>query len=319
MRSFIRPYLHSEPALLHEQFMYGHKETLFKIHKFPQNKYIRAQLQHGWIHHLNTRHTRANIVRDKKGKPFPLLVWSERIAKEYKLAGVRDVRVVGAPAAHYISSSTPKRFDNQSISKENEVKQDKLKIIYFPSHSFHGAEAQIDLTILDELRNFGEVTVSLYWMDFLDPRLRTNIGHRDCKIVCFGYRGASAIEAPWSNVGGRENFLIHLIESLKRYDAIIVDDISSVFLYAIILDKKIGFTRGESNWKNKGSYIKNDLATEYHDNIEILERFNINDLNIREIKDPSDSLKNFAITELGLGHLHELKNFLSLDDFIGTF
>lgn len=153
------------------------------------------------------------------------------------------------------------------------IESKESKILYFPSHSFHASEAKIELEVLDHLKNFGDVTVSLYWLDFLDPRIRFEIEARNCRVVCMGYRGSNMNEVPWANDGGRVNFMNELFNQISYHDAVVVDDISTVFFYAVLLGKNVGYTRKKSTWNSCRVNAGLSSEVEEHDNEEILSQW----------------------------------------------
>jgi len=247
MKSFVRPWIYKEEMLLSEQFAYGHREILLSSNNIELDKLIVGELQHGWT--LNTKDLVQSIrrARDRKGRLYPLYVWSKVLADKFIDLGHKNIQAIGSPWAHYAQSYKIKESHNRPIA------------IYFPSHSFYGADISDDtkasIEEIQELVGSTKVIVCLYWLDYIDPRKTRLYKSKGWETVCLGYRGAPATDFPWSNVGGRVNFLPNLFKLLLNCQLAISDEVGTAFWAANSLNINTYLTKQSpimrSIWTNQ--------------------------------------------------------------------
>jgi hypothetical protein len=287
--SFLAPWVYPEEVLLSEQFNYGHREVLLASNSMPQELIFLASLQHGWTH------TRVGtpLLKKRNLQNYPVMVWSSRIANGFPKANRNNVVVTGSPWVHLLRALgiTPPFLPQPANSGG--------KLVFFPSHSLPGASATHNYNIDNFIKTYGKhnVTVCLFWMDFIDPEIRAYYAKFSCQVVCLGYRGSSGFETPWAPTGGRTMFLPRLLDVLQSHDIVAVTDVSTPFWYALSLGKKLFITSKEENhrvWSRstyidfKGSY--SSFAKSEHD----LPIFPVG-----KVIEPTQELVQVALEELG--------------------
>jgi hypothetical protein len=287
--SFVAPWVYPEEVLLSEQFNYGHREILLASNSMSQDLIFLASLQHGWTH----KRVGTPLLKKRNFQNYPVMVWSTRIANGFPISKKKNVIVTGSPWVHLLRSLkiNPLRPVQPVRSEE--------KLVFFPSHSLPGASATHNYDIDNLIKTFGKhnVTVCLFWMDFIDPEIRAYYANYACQVVCLGYRGSSGFETPWAPTGGRTMFLPRLFDLLESNDIIAVTDVSTPFWYAMSLGKKLFITSKEENhrvWSRstyndfKGSYSSLTQSDQY-----------LPDFPIGKIIKPTQDLIQVALEELG--------------------
>ena len=109
--------------------------------------------------------------------------------------------------------------------------------------------------------DFNSVTTCLYWIDYLDPRVR-DFYEEYSEVTCLGYRSASANEAPWHDIGGRVNFLYQLHKLLSKNEIVVCDEISTAAMAALTLGKKVYICRDLVKFQDvgrRGPFVLNEL------------------------------------------------------------
>ena len=145
---------------LNEQFVFGHREVVIhSLNLHPQSFFL-ATLQHGWIDITSARNR--PLVYSRKGMSYIDYVWSERARLELKNIKRSKVFVLGSPFAHLshqFFSSEKLRLNRKFELFEN--------VVYFPSHSHHGWESDIEVRFSKLKEISKSINVCLYWLDFL--------------------------------------------------------------------------------------------------------------------------------------------------------
>lgn len=231
IKNYSSPFLYPEEVLLGEQFFFGHREILVNcLDLNPQTLFL-ATIQHGWTTEEYAL-KRPKVQKKFRGQ-FAEFVWSNRIAKTLERNGRESVYAVGSPWAHLIKRVGFWDYDARDHTNN------RPKLIYFPNHSHHGWVATLGAPFLDEFSEQFEITICLYWLDYLDPAVMSIFSNKKFKIVCCGYRGSSSGEIPWANVGGRTSFLLKLYEHINTADVVLCDEVGSAFWYALSLGKLV--------------------------------------------------------------------------------
>lgn len=247
MKNLVKPWLYKEEVLLSEQFAYGNREILLTCNGIKLDQLILGELQHGWTLDVDELKQSRSRLRSIFGKKYPLYVWSEDLRSRFEDAGHRDVYSIGSPWAHYVQAHGSIAHRKNSFT------------VYFPSHSYYGADVSNEfvksIQEIEEIVESSKVIVCLYWIDFIDPRKIEFFVEMGWNAICLGYRGAPSTEFPWSNVGGRINFLPNLLELLTNSQLVISDEIGTAFWAANSLGINTYLTRGtttiSSVWPNK--------------------------------------------------------------------
>jgi hypothetical protein len=134
-------------------------------------------------------------------------------------------------------------------------------------HGFRYVNAKpINLeTILLFLGNPGNLTISLYWTEYLDSILRDSLSDFGIQIVNSGYRGNGPFEKPSADIGGRSIYLLNVFKHICSHNKIICDEASTAFWYALSISKTIYLAnsiqeiRGIGSDKSFYSYNNRDL------------------------------------------------------------
>jgi hypothetical protein len=272
VKSVIRP----REVVLAEQFAFGNREMLLEFFEIDKSHLILGEVQHGWaIEPGNVSQGKTRLF-DEFGRTYPFYVWSPLLRDRLAALGHKRVKAIPSPWATVVQRLL-KDFQHELISEER-----SRSIVYFPAHSIHGYLALIDNrplleSVFKEYSNY-EVTVCLFWLDYIDPNVRKKYEEFGFKVYCVGYRGSPATEFPWSNVGGRIKFLPELLKLLVKADLVFCDEVSTAFWAASSLGKDVKVSietnPGIGNWDNKSE--RTELR---HDSV-------INDPALKHLKIP---------------------------------
>ena len=252
-KPFLSGLIHEDSIKLSEQFNFGHREILLAANSLDTSSIFSASIPHGWLVESNIRPY--PIVRRKNLKPYPVLSWSKRSEIALKSQSKRPVFTIGSPWSHLLRSIGINLRTLNSYPQLSHTRNSTM--LYMPSHSIHGGTAVHNFRI-DKLRerfDLKSVTVCLFWLDFINPKTYAFFSEQNCDVICIGFKGASAYDHPWSDAGGRVEFLPNLFKVLSRFDIIALDDVSTPFWYAVSLGKNVYITVEESqfNWMENGS------------------------------------------------------------------
>jgi hypothetical protein len=241
----------------YEQFMYGHREILLAYARsanqsLPPNSIISAGLQHGWAGDANIWR-----VRNKNLTPATRYVWEKR----FEIGLPKSTRniAIGAPWLYLL--------DILGIEKGSEYvlknSSGKKEFLIFPGHNMWNTNKPLtdQASAFYEITKGKSATVCLYWIDYLQPRIRKAYEDLGFKLECVGYLG-NPTSSPQSNIG-RSNFLLELATLMLNHKTIVADDFSSGVLYGATLGLEVMFmdderTRGHDEKLSKDrddSYI----------------------------------------------------------------
>lgn len=306
-RSF-RPWLSPIEVTLSEQFAYGHRETLLKSLALPLDLLILGELQHGLATHPSEVPQSRARLRNRRGELFPFYVWSnglrERCIQEL---GMRKVYSIGSPWAHFVASQ------NKELSLNSNSNQ---KSLYFPSHSFHGSRPvdnfENSINVIKSFISLDNLKACLYWLDFINPKVRERYEKLNIEITCLGYRGSSTYDFPWADVGGRVDFVENLYRTLINTELVFCDDISTAFWAACSLKKAVCVTSSEikinSIWSNRLSQQSwsNEQALKWADNTL--------QLKVGDVVETSSRLSEVARFHFGWPNLEKTINVLKFKE-----
>ena len=301
LRKRVSAWLYDERILLGEQFNFGHREILLACNKLDPTSLIRASIPHGWGEGTNS-HDYPRYYR-KFGKVYPLLSWSDRATESYKSKGHRNVLTTGSPWAHLLNATNQNNASRQ--------KRFEKKVLYFPSHSIPGGTVDHyqNKLFLQNLSKLGDVTVCLFWLDFVDPITLSFFKKFGFDVKCVGYKGSAGFDSPWTPVGGRVSFLTNLLDLLNCADLVVLDSVSTTFWYALSLKKTVLLSTdlGESTWWGGSSPI-NILNS----NRQILRKVDdsLIELDLDRPIEISNDLYMFALQEIGYGQINNFKEFI---------
>jgi hypothetical protein len=219
-----------------EQFRYGHREILLSYARLQnsqidENAILDGSIDHGWAPHENKW-----ILRKKNLRFANRYVWNEKRLENYSKKN-RAV-AVGAPWLYLLASL--------EISKENveeKLKKTKNKVVLIPGHSNlsdcnHKILSQV-LSMQKSIPSNSNVTVSLYWVDYLNVSLREEIEELGFKVFCAGF--VPVVPYQDTEVAGRPSFLLELFDLLSDAELVVVSELSTAGFYAMSLGAKICF------------------------------------------------------------------------------
>lgn len=311
----LRPFFYSERSLLHEQFAFGHREIYTDYFDFPRDSYFQVELQHGWAASANLLHQyeKKNRILRKSLSSYPLLVWSEAIRMELLREGHSNVYAVASPWR--LVNEKAQLDESVAYQDSEEIVNDS--ILYFPSHNFSTVKNQvIKNEVIGSLlaSSSARITTCLYWLDFLDPRMR-EFFLQFSSVTCVGFRSSAACENPWMDFGGRVNFLKELRKLILKHKIIICDEFSTAAMAALILEKEVHISTPNVVYEkiaSNGSTLYMKLDNEYIINgidntneVKMESKFGL------EIS-RSPRIKQFALDGFGYGvDLNDTKDILT--------
>ena len=165
---------------------YGHRNVL-NMYCEELDKEVFATIQHGWVSKQEAMEL--NMTK-RKLSAAPYLAWNSNINSIYKED--KSIIPIGSPFL-YLDLLNKK----ESLKKETGT-------IFFPSHSVEidynqdhqGLKAEVKhFYSIKEIENTSEgpFTVSLYYVDFNNPKIRNIYLENNWNIVSFGNRNSKDI------------------------------------------------------------------------------------------------------------------------------
>lgn len=298
-----RAWVYPEEILLSEQFNFGNREVLIVCNELNKASLFLSSVQHGWYPENETRPI--PVIKSKFGRQYPYLTWGTRFRDLLKDDGYTKVFAIGAPWSHLLKKQM---IDPRSIKVPGEVNK---RLLFFPRHSAPGItiEHNIKLDYVAKVTGASEITVCLFWLDFIDPAIRNFYEKYGCKLVCVGYRGSSGFETPWAPIGGRTLFLPRILELIEAHDLVAVDEVSTSFWYALSLRKRVIITSDLENfdWWGEGGKVKLRAS-----NLEWLDLVSpsLKDIDIMQLIEPEKNLLEIALAELGWDCTNDFKKLI---------
>lgn len=299
----VSPWVYSEEIQLSEQFAYGHREVLLASNKLDPSGLFLASIPHGWGPDVPGRPYPKVFKRSLS--EYPILAWSSRTSADLKARGYKFPIPTGSPWAHLLSSLGLNSIKESSSSKAT----DSNSSLYFPSHSIPGGEHYHNFNLKRVLSDISptNLTVCLFWLDFINPRVRNYYSQFNCELVCVGYKGSTGFDIPWAPVGGREMFLPNLLELMERHDTIILETVSTPFWYATSLKKNIYLAdlSVTATWWGESKSI--DLSINNRELLELVDA-ELGKIGMNELIPTTDLLYERAKSELGFEHVDMFLN-----------
>jgi hypothetical protein len=256
-----------------EQFMYGQREILIEGLGLPKSAIFLGNLQHGWAYCKDPEDLDYYALNNRTRN----FVWSKTLANVMIKNGQKNVTVIPSPWS-LVLKGYKDAVNTRTIPPINPVQD---SILYLPSHPYqyakfdHNEKVEV---VKSFCTDFKEVTTCLYWLDYIDPKIHS-IYSIFSKVVCNGYRGPSAIEVPWSPIGGRLSFLYNLLELLLTHEYLLFDEPSTAFMAAITLNKKVMLSGTNIAWE----LIDSD------------NKISLNDSNQKRLQKISESSEKFEL------------------------
>lgn len=222
-RDIIRSFRYPPIASFADQFLFGHREILLRTLNLEEHLIFRCELQHGWQFVPDDLAKRDYYFRFTK---IPKWLWNPRLKEQ--LPDRKSSLVVGSPWAHF-----------QTSQPSEELTTARSGVLYFPNHSYQ--HFKVPNNIFHDLktirRNFPneEVIVSLYWLDFLDPKIYELCNREADRVVCSGFRGSLWNQGVSDTQGGRVNFLINLDKTIRQARLVVCNNFGTAFWYSLSL------------------------------------------------------------------------------------
>ena len=280
---------------------YGHRNVLNK-YCGELDREVFGTLQHGWV--SKEEAMEINMTK-RKLSVAPYLAWNLNINSVY--SEDKSIIPIGSP------------FLYLDLLNRNKSLQKETGTIFFPSHSVEtdynqdhqGLNAEVKhLYSIKEIENTSEgpFTVSLYYTDFYNSKIRNIYQENNWDIVCFGNRNS-------------KDFLFKLYNELASKKNFVTTDYTSAFFYAMFLKKQVRFMREvffdgkmielfKVNSQNKIFFKIDKLIINYIKK-EVPEVFHNYSFN--------KTIYNFSLKELGYTFVKskdELRNILGLNNFV---
>ena len=301
IREFLRPFVYSDLIQLADQFAYGHREILLVSNKLDPTSLILASIPHGWG--PDTFGYPYPKIRNRFLKEYPILAWSSRTAADWTKRGYRLPIAVGSPWAHFVNS-VHKNYKVGIKTKEEVINS----ILFLPTHSVPGGSVKHKFELESLLNQVqpAKVTVCLFWLDFINPKVRNFYSGYGCEITCVGFKGSTGFDNPWSPIGGRELFLPNLYRLFLNHNIVVVDTISTPFWYAASLGKTV-YIRGygdEYTWWGSGK--QSELSIDNRNMLALADK-NLANLPLDTLIPSEGLLRDTAKIELGFDMV---ENFL---------
>jgi hypothetical protein len=224
-------------ALFADQYLYGHLETFQRYYSLRPNYMLRAVLQHGWTEDTYLADTPLYF----KFRRLPILVWSLRF--QAKLQAKRGGKIIGigSPWAHNVVQNFG--LAQQDKIKDKMNKSNRFTILYFPRHSYHGyPEEHSETSLISKIRiDYPEARIitSLYWLDFIDPRIRDFYESTSDAVFCPGFSGSLWNQDPTSLLGGRLTYLSQVRAKIEEADLVVSAYVGTPYWYALSIGQKV--------------------------------------------------------------------------------
>jgi len=290
---------------LSEQFNFGHREVLIAAHKLNPQTLFLGSLQHGWYE--NDPLHPVSQIRNRVFKPYPFFTWSLRQKNFLENSGFKEVYVIGSPWAHLIKACGIELGDGpKNINVKSSNFDSKGNLLIFPRHSIPGGTVEHDIDV-DHLLNLSgckKATVCLFWMDFIDPRVRDYYSQFKCDLFCVGFKGNTGNDTPWAPAGGRTMFLPKLLDLMLSNEVIVCDQASTAFWYAVSLGKSVIISSKIDKYQWWGNLLPREVEVNNHSTLEAVDKSLIN-LPIGQVIKPTSELHRIALSEIGWNDLEE--------------
>jgi hypothetical protein len=238
-----------------EQFRYGHREVLVLYSGVSPFLAIRGSIEHGW----SPFGPSVGVPKWGKGR-YLNLAWSSSAMEGMNLP--KSVVPIGAPFL-YLLELIGSRQDPG-------FEPNKRQYLYYPPHGSEEASPLIEkqLNSIEQLVNPNEVTVQLYWTEYLNKKVRQSYEERGFTVDTAGFCGMSSTEGlgvssrqrAMSDIGGRHLFLLNVLLNLFSHKHVFAGHFSTSTLYAGFLNKPITLL---------GDWYSHDTTHEFDKNPEV--------------------------------------------------
>lgn len=194
---------------------YGHAHILARYCELASElpPRIDGVLQHGWtfVHGYGYGH--------QPPPGFTHFVWSDVCRRRGQAIGWRDYYVIGAPFLYLVE-----------LEEEPQPAPERTGTIWYP---FHGTADYEPLAgdhqrLIDEIREVedGPVTMTLYYVEYEMPEVRSLYEEAGFRVISHGRRGSK-----WA--GGASDFLYRQLRELRRHERVASNRLSTAVFYGI--------------------------------------------------------------------------------------
>lgn len=307
IREFLGAWFYPPEVQLSEQFNFGHREILIASNNLDPQTLFLGSLQHGWYE--NDPLQPVSQIRNRKLKPYPFLTWSLRQKYFLEASGFGQVYAIGSPWAHLIKACGMNLADKGWMNQVNTLKKDSIeRLLVFPRHSIPGGtvEHDVDIARLLNLSGCKKVTVCLFWMDFIDPKVRDYYEQFNCEIYCVGFKGNTGNDTPWAPTGGRVMFLPELLDLMCRHQVIACDQAGTAFWYAASLGKSVIISSNHDKYQWWGQLRPREIVTNNYNYLSTVAEYLL-DLPIDKVIEPTPKLLEIALNEIGWNETEEFQ------------
>ncbi len=207
---------------------YSHRKILAEYCGI-EDRTLLGSIQHGWVNSLNFD---SFLVKRK----FNFYCWNKYLSHYCIEKGFKNIIPIGAPFLYLCKLN------------KNLIKNEGSGTIVFPSHSNledYQKVNHIGLIDVVESRFEGPFKVHFYYTDFTPDN-----------YVEYEKRGWEVFS---SDVRSSNSFSINLLKNLTNSKTVISTDISSVFFYALYLNKKVFLVRKDNNDKDLVYIHRNNI------------------------------------------------------------
>jgi len=218
--------------------MYGHREILCAYAETNPKYILKGSIEHGWSA-LGPGHG----IPKFNGRRYPHYAWNSKQMAEYG-PYESNVVAIGAPFT-YLLKMVSDRLSNSQSRNESHSK----RILFYSSHGTEVGNPLVDqqIELYSKFFNPARTTVSLYWTEFLNPRIRSMYLSKGFQITCAGFSGTSEksglgisnLMNAGSTIGGRHLFLINTLLLINSHSEIVMSGMGTAALYAGLLGKKV--------------------------------------------------------------------------------
>lgn len=221
-----------------EQYAYGHREVLLAAANLPASSHLAGGVQHGvWV----GSGMEIPGLWDLWARQARYWIWSDQTVIGLTGRGASHAVAVGAPWLYLLQEKGMLSEPGVEGLERNECDFDYA---IFPGHSseweFDVSPEAAAASRASAFRDFvgdASAIVCLYWLDFMDIRLRRRFEEAGFAVTCAGVGFHSG--TPWSPAGGRVAFLKTLLGILVSARTFVGEEWGTAMSYAASLGMPI--------------------------------------------------------------------------------
>lgn len=294
------------------QFAYGTREILLDYMGIDYSHIFPGIVQHG-IGPWEFLESNWPTPRLGPSRRLPLWLYSDKAAELAKKSGAEDVSAIGSPWIYLKAIEEAEKLEGTASSKN--------RFLVFPKHYSHevvnNEELQSILTRISKwkiIAQQGELTICLYWTEFLNPNWHRAAAMQEVVITC---AGISNTEPSWSLSKSRIDFLPTLRSIMLQHEYIIFENYTSGIFYGTSLGKQIGmFSDGPEEMESQTTRVRREWIRrnlpEMHEQFSYTSR-------MQEISDEYIGARNRRTPDELVEMLRPIPNVLVPPQYYGEF